>query len=82
MMIEYEKLKASYVAVIQLGIVMGVSYSECKRGNDFLHKFCEQCVGNSNYCDNDKSTMKRELELLKEAHDKEIEEYYRNRHKG
>lgn len=76
-MTEFENLKASYAATIQFGLTANAGYHEAKRGNELLHEFCKQLVENSNYYDNDKRAMKRELELLKETLDKEIEAHYR-----
>lgn len=77
-MTEFEILKASYTATIQLDLATNVGYLESKRGNEVLHEFCKQIVENSNYCDNDKRAMKQELELLKETLNKEIEAYYQH----
>lgn len=77
-MTEFENLKASYAATIQFGLATNVGYLEAKRGNEFLHEFCKQFVENGNYHNNDKRTMKQELELLKETLDKEIEAYYQH----
>lgn len=59
-----------------MGLMMNAGYEEAKRGNDLLHKFCENCVDNSNYSDLDKQNMKQELELVKEALSQEIERYF------
>ena len=76
-MTEFENLKKNYALTIQLGLASNVGYHETKRGNDILHKFCEQLVENSNYNDNVKDAMKQELELLKEMLLKEIECHYK-----
>ena len=75
-MIDFLNLKNSYMAAIQMGLMMNAGYEEAKRGNDLLHKFCENCVDNSNYSDSDKHKMKQELELVKEALSQEIERYF------
>lgn len=72
-MIDYLNLKNSYIAAIQMGLLLNADYEEAKRGNDLLHKFCENCVDNSNYSESDKQSMKNELELVKEALSQEIE---------
>ena len=72
-MIDYQNLKNSYIATIQMGMMLNAGYEEAKRGNDILHKFCENCVDNSNYSEQDKQNMKHELELVKEALSKEID---------
>ena len=72
-MIDYLNLKNSYIASIQLGLVLNAGYEEAKRGNDLLHKFCENCIDNSNYSERDKQDMKRDLELVKEMLSQEIE---------
>ena len=72
-MIDYLNLKNSYIASIQLGLVLNAGYEEAKRGNDLLHKFCENCIDNSNYSEKDKQDMKRNLELVKEMLSQEIE---------
>ena len=77
-MIEYLNLKNSYIAAIQTGmLLLNVGYEETKRGNDLLHKFCETCVDNSNYSQQDKQNMKHDLELVKEALSQEIEHCFR-----
>ena len=72
-MIDYLNLKNSYIASIQLGLILNAGYEEAKRGNDLLHKFCENCIDNSNYSEKDKQDMKRDLELAKEMLSQEIE---------
>ncbi len=76
-MIDYLNLKNSYIAAIQMGLMLNAGYEEAKRGNDLLHKFCENCVDNSNYSDLDKQNMKNDLELVKEALSQEIELRFR-----
>ena len=66
-------MKKSYIATIQLGLVLNAGYEEAKHGNDLLHKFCENCVDSSLYSEEDKRAMKRDLELVKEALSQEIE---------
>ena len=77
-MIDYLNLKNSYIAAIQMGLMLNAGYEEAKRGNDLLHKFCENCVDNSNYSDMDKQNMKNDLELVKEALSQEIEHRFRS----
>ena len=72
-MIDYLNLKNSYMAAIQTGLLLNAGYEDAKRGNDILHKFCEDCVDSSNYCEADKKDMKHDLELVKEALSREIE---------
>ena len=72
-MIDYLNMKKSYIATIQLGLVLNAGYEEAKHGNDLLHKFCENCVASSLYNAEDKRAMKRDLELVKEALSQEIE---------
>lgn len=71
--IDYLNMKKSYIATIQLGLVLNAGYEEAKHGNDLLHKFCENCVDSSLYSEEDKRAMKRDLELVKEALSQEIE---------
>ncbi len=71
-------LKNSYIAAIQMGLMLRAGYEESKRGNELLHKFCENCVDNSNYGELDKQNMKRDLELIKEALSQEIEHHFQN----
>lgn len=72
-MIDYLNLKNSYISAIQMGLILNAGYEEAKHGNDLLHKFCENCVDNSNYNDPDKQSMKQDLELVKETLSQEIE---------
>lgn len=76
---EFNNLKNSYIAAVQWGLAAKVGYQESKRGNDILHKFCENFIDNGNYCDADKSELKQELELLKESLSDEIDIYYRQK---
>lgn len=72
-MIDYLNLKNSYIAAIQMGLMLNAGYEDAKHGNDLLHKFCQNCVDNSNYGDMDKQNMKHDLELVKEVLSQEIE---------
>lgn len=76
-MIDYLNLKNSYIAAIQMGLMLNAGYEEAKHGNDLLHKFCENCVDNSNYSEKDKQDMKRDLELVKEILSQAIELRFR-----
>lgn len=78
-MTEFDNLKSTYIAIVQLGLATNVSYHESKQGNNLLHKFCENFVENSNYLDSAKTAMKQELELIKEALSKEIEAFYQHK---
>ena len=77
-MIDYLNLKKSYIAAVQVGLMLNAGYEEAKRGNDILHKFCENCVDNSYYSDHDKQNMKHELELVKETLSQEIDQRFRS----
>ncbi len=76
-MIDYLNLKNSYIAAIQMGLMLNAGYEEAKRGNDLLHKFCENCIDNSNYNESDKQNMKHDLELVKEVLSREIGCHYK-----
>lgn len=77
-MIDYLNLKNSYIAAIQIGLMLNAEYEEAKHGNDLLHKFCEKCVDNSNYGEKDKQDMKHDLEVVKETLSQEIEHHFYN----
>jgi len=76
-MIDYLNLKNSYIAAIQMGLMLNAGYEDAKHGNDLLHKFCENCIDNSNYGELDKQNMKRDLELVNETLSQEIEFRFR-----
>lgn len=76
-MTEFEKLKNSYICSVQAGMLLGVDYNGCTRAIDVLHKIYENLIDNSNCIDIDKTVMKYELELIKEALLREAECYYR-----
>ena len=76
-MIDYLNLKKSYIATIQMGLMLNVGYEEVKHGNDLLHKFCENCIDSSNCSEGDKQNMKYDLETVKEALSQEIELHFR-----
>lgn len=75
-MTEFDNLKSSYAATIQLGLVANAGYQASKYGNEMLHEMCKRLVENSNYMDSEKETMKLELEILKKALEEEIDNYY------
>ena len=75
-MIDYQNLKKSYIAALHMGMALNASYEEAKRGNDILHKFCENCIDNSDYSEQDKQSMKLDLELVKEALSQEIKDLF------
>lgn len=77
-MIDYQNLKNSYIATIQMGLILNAKYEEAKRGNNVLYEFCKKCVDNSNYNELDKQNMKHDLELVKETLSQEIELYFHN----
>ncbi len=72
-MIDYLNLKNRYIRAIRMGLMLSAGYEDAKRGNDFLHKFCENCVDNSYYSEKDKQDMKRDLEFVKAMLSQEIE---------
>ncbi len=78
-MIEYQNLKNSYIASVQMGLLLNAGYEGAKHGNEILHKFCEDCVEASNYSKSDKQKMKQELELVKETLSQEIELHFRGK---
>ena len=73
---EFDNLKNSYIATIQLALAMNVNYNEAKHGNELLHKFCENYIDNT-YHGGTNDSMKAELKLLKESLSKEIEYHYK-----
>ena len=77
-MIDYLNLKNRYIAAIQMGLLLNAGYEDTKRGNELLHKFCENCVENSKYSELDKHNMKIDLEILKETLSREIELHFRS----
>lgn len=74
---DFNNLKQSYIATIQLGMSCNVDYEETKRGNDLLHRFCERVVDSSNHLDGEKKEMKQELSIIKETLSQEIDLFYR-----
>ncbi len=75
-MTEFNNLKRSYITVIQLSLGLNTPCEEVKRGNDILHRFCENLVENSVYPDDEKRSMKNELEIVKGTIAQEIEAFY------
>ena len=75
-MIDFEKIKNSYVATIHIGMECGAEYKEAKQGNELLHRFCENLVENENYNELARRDMKRELQQIKEMLAQEIEVRY------
>ena len=75
-MIDYPNLRSCYITAIHIGVTLDSGYEEAKRGNGLLHKFCENCVDNSNYSEQEKQEMKQDLELVKETLSMEIDLYF------
>lgn len=75
-MTDFENMKRGYSSTIQFALITGATYSEAKNGNEFLHKFCDFVIENSNDRDRDKAQMKHELALLKAFHDQEIDRHF------
>lgn len=75
-MIDYLNLKTSYISALQMGLMLNSDYEEAKRGNDILHKLCENCVDNSDYSEAEKKNMKSDLKLIKEVLAQEIERHF------
>lgn len=75
-MFDYNNLKYCYITTIPMGLAFNAGYEEAKRGNDLLHKFCEQCIDMSNYNEIEKQRMKLDLEIVKDMLSKEIEQYF------
>ena len=78
-MTDFDILKNSYAATVQFGLAMNAGYQASKHGNEMLHEFCKQLVDNSNYQDSEKMAMKRDLEILKDALEEEIDAYYQQK---
>lgn len=70
---KYEHLKNSYISAVLFGLTMNVSYDEAKLGNEILHKLCKIFIDNSGFCDIYKSSMKNELNSIKDMLSMEIE---------
>lgn len=77
-MLTFKDLKSAYISTIQFGMLHGANYDNAKRGNELLNHFCKGMVDNSNYNNNDKSTMKQDLNLTKETLFIEIDNYYKS----
>lgn len=78
-MIGYQNLKNRYITSVQMGLLLNAGYEGAKQGNELLHRFCENCVENSNYSELDKQKMKQELELIKETLTQEIDLHFRGK---
>lgn len=78
-MIDYQNLKNRYITSVQMGLLLNAGYEGAKQGNELLHRFCENCVENSNYSELDKQKMKQELELIKETLTQEIDLHFRGK---
>ena len=73
---DFEKLKNSYVQTIQLAIVSGVSHDEAKQGNELLFRFCKQLIQCSSCQKQDRDEMSRQIGLVKQTLELEIEKVY------
>lgn len=77
-MLTFKDLKSAYISTVQFGMLHGANYDNAKHGNELLNHFCKGMVDNSNYNNNDKSTMKQDLDLTKETLSIEIDNYYKS----
>ena len=78
-MTEFDNLKRSYAATIQIALTANAGYQNTKIANDGIHEFCKVFVENGNYLEYEKTAMKQELEILKNTLEKAIEAHYQNR---
>lgn len=77
-MTDFENLKRSYALTMQVVLATKSGYLAAMHDNELLHKLCENLVKNSFYSDQEKTSMKLDLHLLKEAFSKEIKHVYNN----
>lgn len=77
-MIDFENMKCSYAATIQLALFSGATQTDVKQYNDILHKFCNYIIEYSGYCDSSKSKLKQDLYFLKALQEQEIELYFQH----
>lgn len=76
-MTDFENLKNSYTQTIQLGLTVGVSHDELKHANELLSHFCKQLIQCSRYQSQDREEMSRQIDLVKQALELEIEAAFR-----
>lgn len=75
-MTNFENLKNSYIQTIQLSLVGGVSHDEAKQGNELLYHFCKQLIQCSGCQPQDRDEMSRQIDLVKQTLEREIEAAY------
>lgn len=75
-MTDFENLKNSYIQTMQLALVGGVSLHEAKRGNELLAHFCKKLIRCSDCQPHDRDEMSRQIDLVKQTLELEIEAAY------
>lgn len=75
-MTDFENQKNSYIQTIQLALVGGVSHDAVKQGNELLSYFCKQLIQCSGCQPQDRDEMSRQIDLVKQTLEREIEAAY------
>lgn len=75
-MTDFENLKSSYIQTIQLALLGGVSCDEVKHANELISHFCKQLIRRSGYRPQDREEMCRQIDLVKQTLELEIEAAY------
>jgi len=76
-MIDFENLKNSCIHAMQLALAGGVSRDDAKHANALISYFCKQLIQCSSYQPQDREEMSRQIDLVKETLELEIEAAYR-----
>jgi len=76
-MSDFENLKNSYIQTIQLTLMGGVSHDEAKHANELISYFCKQLIQCSSYQPQYRDEMSRQIDLVKQTLELEIEAAYR-----
>ncbi|MGI6070781.1 MAG: hypothetical protein ACOYBE_10175 [Blautia sp.] len=75
-MTNLENLKNSYIQTVQLALVGGVSHDEAKQANALIPHFCKQLIQCSGCQPQDRDEMIRQIDLMKQTLELEIEVAY------
>lgn len=66
-----------YIVAVECGTFI-VDKKSVKFGNEAFHHYCTNFVNSGSYDDDDKSAMKREIDLLKTSLDAHVGQHYKN----
>ena len=72
-MTDFERLKSSYITLIQLALAANIDAGEIKNGNNILSHFCKNWIKKIAHDEYEQQRMEQEIDDIKEMLSYEID---------